>query len=132
MLHAGGHRCHKAVNGFFACAFTHDTNAQYLASQRAKAAPQSGGRVSAIDIRNPAFPSSRGVRVGTPLANLQAIYGDALKQTVMTEGNMTVNQWALTSPNQYIAYIVDGTGTVTRIAIGYRGADDSITLPPPC
>lgn len=92
----------------------------------------SGGRVSAIDIRSPAFPSSRGVRIGTPLDNLKTIYGDALKQTVMTDGNMTVNQWALTNPNQYIAYLVDGSGVVSRIAIGYRGADNSITLPPPC
>ena len=48
------------------------------------------------------------------------------------DGNMTVNQWALTNPNQYIAYLVDGSGVVSRIAIGYRGADNSITLPPPC
>jgi len=92
----------------------------------------SGGTVTAIDIRSAAFPSGRGVRVGTPLANLQAIYGDALKPTVMTDGGTTVNQWALTSGSQYIAYVVEGTGTVNRIAIGYRGADGSITLPPPC
>ncbi|MFT4293798.1 MAG: hypothetical protein QM582_00095, partial [Micropruina sp.] len=90
------------------------------------------GRVSAIDIRNPAFASGRGVRIGTPLANLQAIYGDELKPTVMTDAGVSVNQWALTSRSQYLAYLVDGAGRVTRIAIGYRGKDGSITLPPPC
>jgi len=91
-----------------------------------------GGRGTAVDIRSAAFPSGRGVRVGTPLANLQAIYGETLKPTVMTDGGTAVNQWALTSGSQYIAYLVDGSGTVNRIAIGYRGTDGSITLPPPC
>ncbi|MBP8921228.1 MAG: hypothetical protein KBG85_16100 [Micropruina sp.] len=92
----------------------------------------SGDRVSAIDIRSGAFPSGRGVRVGTPLDNLQQIYGDELRPTVMTDAGMTINQWALTTPGQYIAYVVNGAGLVERIAIGYRGEDGSITLPPPC
>ena len=50
----------------------------------------------------------------------------------MTDAGMTINQWALTTPGQYIAYVVNGAGLVERIAIGYRGEDGSITLPPPC
>lgn len=91
-----------------------------------------GGTVNSIDIRSPSFPSGRGVRVGTPLANLQAIYGADLKPTVMTDAGGTINQWALTTDSQYIAYVVDGANLVERIAIGYRGGDGSITLPPPC
>ena len=91
-----------------------------------------GGTVNAIDIRSPSFPSGRGVRVGTSLANLQAVYGDSLKPTVMTDAGGTINQWALTAGSQYIAYVVDGASKLERIAIGYRGADGSITLPPPC
>ena len=92
----------------------------------------SGGRVSAIDIRSAAFPSGRGIRVGDNLADLKAAYGSTLKPTEMTDGGSRITQWAITSPNQYIAYLVDDSEIVNRIAIGYRGADDSITLPPPC
>ncbi len=92
----------------------------------------SGGRVSAIDIRSAAFPSGRGIRIGATLADLKSAYGSSLKSTGMTDGGARVTHWAITSPNQYIAYLVDDAGIVNRIAIGYRSADDSITLPPPC
>lgn len=91
-----------------------------------------GDRVTAIDIRSAAFASGRGVRVGTPLANLHQIYGDDLVATVMTDGGTTINQWALTNASQYIAYVVNGAGLVERIVIGYKDADGAIILPPPC
>lgn len=91
-----------------------------------------GGKVSAIDIRSTAFPSSRGVRVGTTLDDLRQLYGDDLQPTVMHDGDATVEQWALVSGDRYIAYLVDGSNLVYRIAIGNRGTDGSITLPPPC
>ncbi len=91
-----------------------------------------GGKVTAIDIRTDAFPSGRGIRVGTPLENLKNLYGDALKSTSMTDGGNQIKQWALTSNTQFVAYVVDGAGNVSRIAIGYRGTGGTITLPPPC
>ena len=91
-----------------------------------------GGKVTAIDIRTADFPSGRGIRVGATLDNLKTLYGDALKNTEMTDGAASVKQWALTSNNAYVAYVVDGADTVTRIAIGYRGSDGSIVLPLPC
>ncbi|MEZ5089602.1 MAG: hypothetical protein R2719_07660 [Micropruina sp.] len=90
------------------------------------------GRVTAIDIRSAAFPSGRGVRVGTPLSELQAMYGADLVAMPMNDGGNVVDQWALLNARQYIAYLVDDNGTVARIAIGYRAGDGSITLPPPC
>lgn len=91
-----------------------------------------GDKVVAIDIRTDAFPSGRGIRVGTSLDSLKTLYGDALKSTVMTDAGTKIKQWALTSNTQYVAYVIDGGGHVSRIAIGYRGAGGSITLPPPC
>ena len=91
-----------------------------------------GGEVTAIDIRTAAFPSGRGVRVGAPLESLKTMYGDALKSMAMTDGDTQVKQWALTSNSQFVAYIVGADGAVSRIVIGYRGPDGSITLPPPC
>ena len=89
-----------------------------------------GGTVVAIDIRSAAFGSARGVRVGTTLAGVKATYGSALKRVTMNDGGTKVKQWALTTGDRYIAYVVTGDA-VTRIAIGYRG-DGSITLPQPC
>lgn len=91
-----------------------------------------GGEVTAIDIRTPAFPSGRGVRVGAPLESLKTMYGEALTSMAMTDGDTQIKQWALTSNSQFVAYIVDADGAVSRIVIGYRGSDGSITLPPPC
>jgi hypothetical protein len=91
-----------------------------------------GDQVVAIDIRSNAFPSSRGYRLGTTLAELQAAYGDNLKPVTVTDGETTSDQWALVNPQQYIAYIVDPSGVVVRIVIGYRQADGNITLPAPC
>lgn len=91
-----------------------------------------GQRVLLIEIRTPEFPSGRGIRVGTPLDNLKTMYGDALKSTAMTDGGAQIKQWALTSNTQFVAYVVDAGGAVSRIVIGYRGSGGSITLPPPC
>ena len=91
-----------------------------------------GGEVTAIDIRTAAFPSGRGIRVGAPLETLKTMYGEALKSMAMTDGDTPIKQWALTSNSQFVAYIVDADGAVSRIVIGYRGSDGSITLPPPC
>lgn len=90
-----------------------------------------GGTVTAIDIRTDAFPSERGVRVGTSLATLKKLYGAQLKSTVMKDGSKSVKQWALTSGDLYLAYVVNDSDVVTRIAIGYQD-DGTIRLPPPC
>ena len=90
-----------------------------------------GGTVTSIDIRTAAFPSARGVRVGTTLAALKQLYGDQLRHVAMRDGSKNVKHWALISGDRYIGYVVNGAGTVTRIAIGYLD-DGEITLPPPC
>lgn len=90
-----------------------------------------GGTVTSIDIRTAAFPSARGVRVGTTLAALKQLYGDQLKHLAMRDGGKRLKQWALVSGDRYIGYLVNDSGAVTRIAIGYLD-DGAITLPPPC